>query len=78
MSVQMFNNEDRVYDGYSRGVLVLEESRLAAEEGDPIHVRYGDEDGEVDDYFVNCILPLRDEPGKPARVAVYFSESDYP
>ncbi len=72
--VQTFEHEDRVYDGLSDGVLVVEESRLVAEEEDPIRVLIGDDGEEGDDYFVNAILPLREETDSPPRVAVFFSE----
>ena len=72
--IQTFSNEDRYYDGLSHGILVVEESRLAAKVEDPIRVLIGDDGEEGDDYTVKTILPLRDEPSVPPRVAVYFSE----
>ncbi len=74
LRVQTFGYEDRAYDGLSHGVLVVEESKLVAEEEDSIRVLWSDEDEEGDDYVVDLILPLRDEPGRPPRVAVHFSE----
>ena len=38
--VQTFEDESRVYDGLSHGVLVVEESRLMAKVEDPIRVLY--------------------------------------
>ncbi len=72
--VQIFSSEDRWYDGLDHGVLVVEESKLVAAEEDPIHVLWDDEDERGDDYIIELILPLRDEPGSPPRVAVHFSE----
>ena len=66
--VQTFGDDHRVHDGLSHGILVVEES------GDPIRVLWGDEDEEGDDYVVDLILPLRDQPGHPPRVAVCSSE----
>ena len=37
---QTFEDESRVYDGLSHGVLVVEESRLMAKVEDPIRVLY--------------------------------------
>ncbi len=47
---------------------------LVAGEEDSIRVLYGDEGEEGDDYVVDLLLPLRDRPGPPLRVAVWFSE----
>ena len=43
--VQTFEDESRVYDGLSHGVLVVEESRLMAKVEDPIRVLY--EEAEI-------------------------------
>ena len=72
--VQTFEHEYRVYDGLSDGVLVVEESRLVAEVEDPIRVLIGDDREDGDDYVVNAVLPLREEPDCQPQVAVCFSE----
>ena len=72
--VQTFGYEDRVYDGLSHGVLVVEEARLVAEEEDPIRVRIDDDGEEGDDYFVGKILPLGEAADGRTRVAVFFSD----
>ena len=73
-TVQTFTSEDRVYDGLSQGVLVVDESILMAEVDDPIRVLYGDDVDESDDYVVRLILRLRLEPTGNPRVAIYFSD----
>ena len=52
IAVQTFSDADRLYDGLSVGVLVVEESRVVANVRDRIRVRYLDEVEEADDYFV--------------------------
>ena len=74
--VQTFNYEDRIYDGLSHGVLVVEESSLLADVADPIRVLYGDDGEECDDYIVHLILRLQTEENGSPRVAVYFSDSN--
>ena len=73
--IQTFSYEDRYYDGLSHGILVVEESRLAAKVEDRIRVLIDDDGEEGDDYTVNAILPLRDEPDGRQQVAVFFSQS---
>ena len=64
--VQIFSSEDRWYDGLDHGVLVVEESKLVAAEEHPIHVLWGDEDEEGDDYVVDLIPPPSGRAGSPA------------
>ena len=76
--VQTFSDEDRIYDGLSVGVFVVEESRLLANVGDPISVLYGDDVEEADDYLVHVILPLGADAASEPSVAVFFSNELVP
>ena len=69
-TVQTFCSDDRWHDALDHGVLVVEESKLVAEEWDPIRVLNGAEDEDGNDYFVEFILPLGKETGRQPRVCM--------